>query len=65
MQDDTSQGTQSQVSIIPSSGMTGPPSITTGSQVSSTQTTDARALGSQTSMVRSMYETEGHEGTAP
>jgi hypothetical protein len=30
-----------------------------------TQTKSARASGSQTSMVRSMDETEGHEGIAP
>jgi hypothetical protein len=65
MQDDTSQRTQPQVSITPSSGVTGPPSTATGTQVSSTQTTGARASGSQTSMVISMDETEGHEGTTP
>jgi hypothetical protein len=65
MQDDTSQGIQPHVSITLSSRVTGPPIITTRSKVSGTQTTGARALGSQTSMVRSMDETEGHEGTAP
>jgi hypothetical protein len=33
--------------------------------VSSSQTIGARASGSQTSMVRSMDETEGHEDTTP
>jgi hypothetical protein len=65
MQDDTSQGTQPPVSITESLGVTGPPSTATGSQVSGTQTTGAHASGSQTSMVRSMDEIEGHEGTAP
>jgi hypothetical protein len=58
---DTSQGTQPWVSITPSSGVTGPPSTATGSQVSGSQNTSVRASGSQTSMVRSMDETEGHE----
>ena len=65
MQDDTSQGTQPQVFITPSLGVTGPHSTSTGSQVSSTDTTSARASRSQTSMVRSMDETEEHEGTSP
>jgi hypothetical protein len=54
------------VSITPSSGVSGPPSTTAGSQVYGTQTNiGARSSGSQTSMVRSMDETNGHEGTAP
>jgi hypothetical protein len=65
IQGDASQGTQPQVSSTPSSWVIGPPSTTTRSQVSGTQTTGARASGSHTSMVRSMDEIEGHEVTAP
>jgi hypothetical protein len=59
------KGTQPQVSITSSSRVTGPPSTATGSQVSGTQPTSARASRSQTFMLRSMDETKGHEGTAP
>jgi hypothetical protein len=54
MQDDT-----------PSSGGTSPPNTATGSWGYGTQTTGSRASGFQTSMVRYMDETKGHEGTAP
>jgi hypothetical protein len=46
IQSDASHGTQPQVPSAPSSGVTGPPSTSTGSQVVGTQTTGARASGS-------------------
>jgi hypothetical protein len=65
IQSDESQWTRPQVPSAPSSGVIGPPSTSTGSQMVGTQTTGARASRFQPSVVRSMDETEGHEGTAP
>jgi hypothetical protein len=65
IQSDASQGTQPQVSSTPSSGVTSPPSTAKGSQMPCIQTRGARASGSQTTLQRSMDETQGHEETAP
>jgi hypothetical protein len=65
IQSDASQGTQPQVSSTPSSGVTGPPSTTSGSQMPGIQTVGARASGSQTTLQRSVDETQGHEETTP
>jgi hypothetical protein len=45
--------------------VTGPPNTATGSQIYCIQTGGARASGSQTTLRRSMDETQGHEETAP
>jgi hypothetical protein len=65
IQSDASQGTQPQVSSTPSSGVTGPPVTTSGSQLLSIQTIGAGALGSQTTLQRFVHETQGHEKTTP
>jgi hypothetical protein len=45
--------------------VTSPPSTTSGSQMPGIQTIGAHALGSQTTLQRSVDETKGHEETTP
>jgi hypothetical protein len=65
IQSDASQGTQPQVSSTPSSGVTGPLGTVSGSQLPSIQIVGVGASGSQTTLQRSVHETQGHEETTP
>jgi hypothetical protein len=57
------QGTQTQLSSTPYSGVTGPPGTTSVSELPSIQTVGADASGSQTTLQRSVDETQRHEET--
>jgi hypothetical protein len=57
--------TQPHVSSTLSSGVTSPPSTTTGSHMIGIQTIGARASRSHTNFQRSMDETQGNEETSP